>query len=204
MSIYCAREFSAHDIQSIGDLIAQVPKLQRSALSRKPQRHGVAAWHFCACKPMDSSRCPPHELVWCAGALTSRRLQPAMPKPPSKQPVHELQRITLQVVSGTAASRLWNEYIARYHYLGYTPMSGSQIRYNVYAGDQLVACISFCACALKLKDRERFIGWSETQRQKTCNSWSTMRASWSCPGSNPKDWRRRSSPLPLASYPTTG
>ena len=35
MSIYCAREFSAADLQSIRDLIAQNPKLQRSALSRK-------------------------------------------------------------------------------------------------------------------------------------------------------------------------
>lgn len=85
---------------------------------------------------------------------------------PIKQPVHEIGRITLQAVSGKAASRLWNEYVARYHYLGYTPMSGSQLRYNVFAGEQLVACISFCACAWKLKDRERFIGWSETQRQK--------------------------------------
>jgi hypothetical protein len=45
-------------------------------------------------------------------------------------------------------------------------MSGSQIRYNVFAGEQLVACISFCACAWKLKDRERHIGWSEEQRQR--------------------------------------
>ena len=35
MSIYCAREFSAIDIQTIRDLIHQDPKLQRSALSRK-------------------------------------------------------------------------------------------------------------------------------------------------------------------------
>ena len=35
MSIYCAREFSALDIQTIRDLIDQDPKLQRSALSRK-------------------------------------------------------------------------------------------------------------------------------------------------------------------------
>ena len=35
MSIYCAREFSALDIQTIRDLINQDPKLQRSALSRK-------------------------------------------------------------------------------------------------------------------------------------------------------------------------
>ena len=35
MTIYCARGFSAADIQTIRDLIAQNPKLQRSALSRK-------------------------------------------------------------------------------------------------------------------------------------------------------------------------
>ena len=85
---------------------------------------------------------------------------------PIKQPVHELGHITLQVVSGRTTSLLWNEYIARYHYLGYAAMSGGQIRYNVFAGDQLVACISFCACAWKLKVRESFIGWSEAQRQR--------------------------------------
>ena len=60
----------------------------------------------------------------------------------------------------------WNEYVARYHYLGYTPMSGSQIRYSVYAGDRLVALLSFGASAWKLADRERFIGWTHEQRQK--------------------------------------
>jgi hypothetical protein len=83
-----------------------------------------------------------------------------------KRPVHELISLTLRLVSGTAASRLWNEYIARYHYLGYTLMSGSHQRYNVFAGEQLVACLSFGASACKLKDRERLIGWSEPQRQR--------------------------------------
>jgi len=55
--------------------------------------------------------------------------------------------------------------VARYHYLGYTPMSGSQIRYSVHAGDRLVALLSFGASAWKLADRERFIGWSHEQRQ---------------------------------------
>jgi hypothetical protein len=61
--------------------------------------------------------------------------------------------------------------------VGYTPMSGAQMRYNVYAGEQLVACISFGASAWKLKERERFIGWQEYERKKICNWWSTTRAS---------------------------
>ena len=74
--------------------------------------------------------------------------------------------MTLRPVTGTAPSRLWNEYIARYHYLGYTPMSGSQMRYNVFAGEQLVALLSFGASAWKLAGRERFIGWQEPERLK--------------------------------------
>ena len=66
------------------------------------------------------------------------------------QPVHELAELTLRPPPDTAASRLWNEYIARYHYLGYTPLSGSQLRYNVFAGERLVALLSFGASAWKL------------------------------------------------------
>jgi hypothetical protein len=104
--------------------------------------------------------------VWSVNAPTSPPTTASDAQAPIKQPVHEIGRITLQVVSGKATSLLWNEYMARYHYLGYAAMSGSQIRYNVFAGEQLVACISFCACAWKLKDREKFIGWSQAQRQK--------------------------------------
>ena len=178
MTIYCARDFSPDDIQTIRDLIAQDPKLQRAALSRK------------LCQLWGWTK-PNGELkdMTCRVALLRMQVDGLITLPPSrmgavrkrahfaptaasdaqlsiKQPVHEIGRITLQVVSGKATSLLWNEYIARYHYLGYAAMSGSQIRYNVFAGEQLVACISFCACAWKLKDREIFIGWNEEQRQK--------------------------------------
>ena len=178
MTIYCAREFNADDIQTIRTLIAQDPKLQRSALSRK------------LCQLWGWTK-PNGELkdMTCRVALLRMQADGLIELPPSRigvvrrkahfpstcasdaqtpirQPVHELARVTLQVVSGKATSLLWNEYVARYHYLGYAAMSGSQIRYNVFAGEQLVACISFCACAWKLKHRERFIGWSEEQRQK--------------------------------------
>ena len=45
-------------------------------------------------------------------------------------------------------------------------MSGSQMRYNVFVGDQLVALLSFGASAWKLAARESFIGWAEHQRLK--------------------------------------
>ena len=45
-------------------------------------------------------------------------------------------------------------------------MSGSQLRYNVYAGDRLVALLSFGASAWKLAARDTFIGWHSAQRLK--------------------------------------
>ena len=178
MTIYCARDFSVEDIQTIRDLIAQDQKLQRSALSRKlcqlwgwTKPNGELKDMTCrvALLRMQADgliELPPSRI----GVVRKRAHFPSTcasdAQTPIRQPVHELPRITLQVVSGKSTSLLWNEYIARYHYLGYAAMSGSQIRYNVFAGEQLVACISFGACAWKLKDRERFIGWSEEQRQR--------------------------------------
>lgn len=178
MTIYCAREFSEGDIQIIRDLLAQDPKLQRSALSRKlcqlwgwTKLNGDLKDMTCrvALLRMQADgliELPPSRIGVVRKRAHFAPTAASDAQTPIKQPVHELARITLQVVIGKATSRLWNEYVARYHYLGYTPMSGSQLRYNVFAGEQLVACISFGASAWKLKARERFIGWSEEQRQR--------------------------------------
>jgi hypothetical protein len=42
---------------------------------------------------------------------------------------------------------LWNEYIQRYHYLGYTKLSGAQMRYFIAVEDQFLALLSFGASA---------------------------------------------------------
>lgn len=89
------------------------------------------------------------------------------PQPAIHLPVHELGPLRVEIVQGRgAASRCWNEYIARYHYLGYTPLSGHQMRYTVSAGDRLVALLGFGASAWKLADRERVIGWTTEQRRR--------------------------------------
>ena len=175
--IYCARHFSAQDIQTIKDLMAQNPQLKRAALSRKLCE--LFAWN----KPngeMKDMTCrvallrmqadglitlPPSQMRSAKGRPHFPPTPATEPQAPVLQPVHELGALTLRRVSAIAPSRLWNEYIARYHYLGYTPMSGSQMRYNVFVGERLVALLSFGASAWKLKAREHFVGWSETQRQ---------------------------------------
>ena len=56
----------------------------------------------------------------------------------------ELGPVRLEIVS-RAQSALWNEYLDRYHYLGYAPLAGAQLRYWAYAGQRLVALFSYGA-----------------------------------------------------------
>ena len=178
MTIYCDREFSTGDIQAIKRLMEQQPSLKRTPLSRRlcelwgwTKPNGELKDMTCrvALARMQADgliTLPPSQ-------ITVTRRRPHFPptaatdaQSPLLQPVHELGPLTLSPVTGTAPSRLWNEYVARYHYLGYTPLSGSQLRYNVFAGNQLVALLSFGASAWKLAGRDRFIGWQKPQRLK--------------------------------------
>ena len=63
--------------------------------------------------------------------------------------------------------KLWNEYVARYHYLGYKTLVGAQMRYAVHARDGApLAMLGFSTAAWKLAPRDRFIGWSRERRER--------------------------------------
>ena len=177
MTIYSGREFSPQEIEQIRQLMQQCPTLLRTPLSRKLCE--LFAWTKPNGELKDMScrvallRMQADGLITLPASRMPHRGRPHFPataatdaQAPLLRPVHELATLTLQPVLGTPASRLWNEYVQRYHYLGYTPMSGSQMRYNVFAGEQLVALLSFGASAWKLGPREQFIGWPEPLRLK--------------------------------------
>jgi len=79
--------------------------------------------------------------------------------------VGQLHDLQLQPVLNPKNSRLWNELIARYHYLGYTPLPGAQYRYLISDGNQLLGAIGFGAAAWKMAPRDRWIGWNAYTRE---------------------------------------
>lgn len=178
MKRYCGRDFSDEELLAISRLIEKNPTTNRAALSRqvcvmfdwfKPDGGLKDMTCRVAMLRMQddglitlpaSSRLRPHRRPAFI-ATTATDAQPLL-----SRPVHDLAPLTLHRVSGAANSRLWNEYIARYHYLGYTPMAGSQMRYFVFEGERLLALLSFGASAWKLAARDRFIGWLDAERQK--------------------------------------
>lgn len=67
-------------------------------------------------------------------------------------------------------SRIWNELMKRYHYLGAGPLCGAQIRYLIWSGKYgWVGGLAFSAAAWKVRAREEWIGWSNEARQQELN-----------------------------------
>ena len=90
---------------------------------------------------------------------------PMFPAPTSLDEVRPLQMRT--VVHSTREGRLWNEFVARYHYLGYKTLVGAQMRYAVHDRNGWpVAVLGFSTAAWKLAPRDNFIGWTPKLREK--------------------------------------
>ena len=90
---------------------------------------------------------------------------PLLPPPDTRDAVRPLS--LRPVVGYNREGKLWNEYVARYHYLGYKTLVGAQMRYTVHARDGTpLAMIGFSTAVWTLAPRDHFIGWSPQLREK--------------------------------------
>ena len=102
-----------------------------------------------------------------ASSATARQQSSEKTERDTSSPAHyrHCRDLTLDIVDRTT-SALWNAYIDRYHYLGYTPLPGAQLRYFVKADDEILALLGFAAAAWKCAPRDDYIGWDATTRKK--------------------------------------
>ena len=77
----------------------------------------------------------------------------------------DLGALSLPRLENRRDSRLWNEFIERYHYLGYTTLPGAQIRYFIKGNGQLLGALGVGASAWTVGSRDRFIGWTAAERK---------------------------------------
>lgn len=90
---------------------------------------------------------------------------PEPPLEPLSGTVGDLSGLHLAAVADKAASRLWNGLIARWHYLGYQPLPGAQLRYLIRYEAGLLGAIGFGAAAWKVAARDAWIGWDAATRE---------------------------------------
>jgi len=175
---YCGRLFSPGEIGRIRRLIASAPDLNRAQLSRQVcdllgwlRPDGGTKDMSCRVAMLRMERdglitLPPPEKGNGNGRTRPRITSASNPRKPLSLPVGALDELVFVIVQKGAQSSLWNEFIERYHYLGYKPLPGAQMRYFVSAGPYLLAALGFGAAAWKVAPRDRYIGWTPEQRKR--------------------------------------
>ncbi len=175
---YCGRDFSEDEVDMIRGLIAR-GGLHRRALSRE------------VCRRLDWRK-PDGGLKDMSARVAMLRMHrdgvivlppprrapvvrrplvpgPATDRPPFPTPerLADIQPVAVEPVRNAGEGRLWNEFVARYHYLGYSTLPGAQMRYFVRAaGGEPLAVLGFGAAAWKIAPRDKLVGWDPETRRR--------------------------------------
>jgi len=175
------REFSEGDIAEIREKIERSPGFTRSALSKWfcelrdwRQHNGKLKDTSCRKAFLQLHRAELIQLPPPKWKATNQKPKIqlslfSLPKPEISPKAGDLE-LTFRIVHGQGAdSRLWVEFIERYHYLGYMPSPGATLRYFIEAGGEPLALLGFGASAWKTAPRDEYIGWSHEQRKRNLN-----------------------------------
>ena len=76
-----------------------------------------------------------------------------------------LDQLQADLVVSPGQIQLWNNLVCEHHYLKNANLVGEQLRYVVTYQDQWVALLGWSAASFHLKDREKWVGWSNLQRR---------------------------------------
>ena len=189
--VFCGRSFTSDIIGQIQAIIATCPRLSRVQLSR----------HVCEALGLRNALGKLRDVSCRIGLLKLHRqgvisLPPALTGPPPKAKGVKPEatvgdeappiscRLSLlgeiEIVKVGSAdskvSRIWNELMRRYHYLGNGPLCGAQMRYLIRSSRYgWLGGFAFSAAAWRVKPRDVWIGWDNAAREKNlqrvvCNS----------------------------------
>jgi hypothetical protein len=173
---FCGREFSDAELECIRR-VAMEPKMNRRVLSQRVcqelewfKQDGGLKEMSCRVALLRMQEdglvqlpVPIHRNSNCTRIIV--RTIDAEPQTPILFPVGELQDVRLELVATKRDSQLWNEYIDRYHYLGYKPLPGAQLRYFARSKEGFLGLFGFGAAAWKTAPRDNFIGWTPSMRE---------------------------------------
>jgi len=174
---YCGRDFTDEEFQIMRRIITEDPKRNRAQISRIVCKELNWYKHDGGLKEMSCRVAMLRMQEDGLFKLPSSRKKvkkwkshiqntPATdPQSPIDMAVHSLPDLRLELVANKTQSALWNEYIHRYHYLGFKTLPGAQLRYMVYSKEKLLALLGFGAAAWKVAPRDKFITWDVAQRQ---------------------------------------
>ena len=176
---YRGRAVTQEDVAFIRDLIGQHPTASRRRLSQIlcrawnwVQPNGALRDMVCRSLMLALYRGGHIELPAVRWVSLNPLAQRRRPKPivvdesPIRSTFQELEPITFRQVRRTKQEATFNGLIEAHHYLGYTQPVGEHLKYMVYSGDRLLACLAWSSAPRHLGPRDRFIGWSPDARRR--------------------------------------
>jgi hypothetical protein len=172
---YCGRDFSEADLEVVRSLVASLPT--RRAIA--DALCDALDWRRPDGRPKDMSArvallrmaddglvvLPAPRTTNANGRIARHEEAPACLPLELCGPLRDLGEVELVVVTTAAHKRHWRSLVATYHYLGYVPFAGAQLRYLVETRSGTVGALGFAASAWKCQPRDAHIGWDRPTRE---------------------------------------
>ena len=177
---FCGRVLAASELNLVRQIIADFPGLSQAELAhtlcelldwRRP--NGKLKSPECVewlqklpehtCLPLPGLR-----VTKPRGAHRFHADPQADPQLPVRGRLAAYRPLQLQLIEDLTGRRLFQQYIQRYHPLGYRVPYGAQLRYLVRGHippQPVLACLLFTSAAWKMAPRDAWIGWSDAQRR---------------------------------------
>jgi hypothetical protein len=177
---FCGREVSRSELALIRELVRDFPRLNQTELARticelldwrRPNGGLKGRECFLFLDRLQQrgwlASLPQHRPARRAGPRVAACDASSDPQPAHTGSLSEYRPIQLQRIETAADRGLFQQYIQRYHYLGYRVPVGAQLRYFVRSSARscLLACLLFTSAAWKMAPRDRYIGWTDGVRR---------------------------------------
>lgn len=176
--ILVGRDFTRSELELIKEIVELYPKLSRLELSKTiceniswqspngKNKHDSCLRVLEKLEDVGYLKLPPVKIT---NVYRKRQIEDTRRSDAGetiKGRIDQYGEIKIIGVEGEAIG-LWNEYVHRYHYLGYRSSFGLHQKYFITGNrDEILGCILYTSASWAVECRDRWIGWGERQRMR--------------------------------------
>lgn len=178
MIVQCGRQIKTEELTVIRETVETFWRLSREELAQTVCEH--LGWHTASgSNKVDASmklleRLENQGLIRLPEKRSCSQMrykQPVItdrtcPQARIEGTLSDIGPIRLTVIHDKEDAALFNEYLSRYHYLGYKKPFGCYLRYFIEGAGSILGCMLFSGAAKALRSRDQWIGWSCNDRLK--------------------------------------
>jgi len=174
--VQCGREINTEELKQVRETVETFWRLSRNELVQTVCEH--LGWHTASgSNKVDAClklliRLETQGLIQLPdkrGNLHKSCKQPVATgatqvRAPIMGKLSDIGPVRLRVITEKEETSLFNEYLSRYHYLGYKQPFGYHLRCFVESRESILGCMLFSGAAKAIRARDQWIGWGTNER----------------------------------------